>query len=368
MFAHRKFAPAALTLILFATSVQAQITLTPIDEKFTADLVRNLSVNVADADITVSTSDASTVQVQITVESSTRDKAMAYYEDQNFRVDLDDGTLRVHSRRDKPYTSSYDWRNSPSIDVEIDMPSNISSNIRTSDGDLVIDELTSGATIVTSDGDIEATRLEGASVSVKTSDGDISISTLSGETIAIQTSDGDIEADWLNGTSISVRSSDGDLWLGEVTGDLKIQTSDGEIMIDFIEGNLDARTSDGDIHIEELVSVNADVQTSDGNIVVDKATGDLALKTSDGDVELGLIDPENIDVTVSDGDAFLAVPKDLPAALNIKAKDVEIDPLFFPHFSGILSSSRVSGDLNGGGALIRVQLSDGDVVMKMLAL
>ncbi|MXW13400.1 MAG: DUF4097 domain-containing protein [Rhodothermaceae bacterium] len=362
MYVHPKFIPAALTLIMIATSVQAQITLTPIDEKYAADEVRDLMVSVADADVTVNTSDVSTVEVQVTVEGDDRDKAMDYYEKQNFSVTLDRGTLHVHSKRERTRRTLYVWRNSVNIHVAINMPSNISSNIRTSDGDLVIGELTAGATIVTSDGDIEAAWLEGASVSIKTSDGDISILAASGEKITIQTSDGDIEAGRLEGASISVRTSDGDLELGDVAGDLQIQTSDGDIMIDSINGKLDAKTSDGDLAIGEVISSNAEARTSDGEITIGKATGSLTLRTSDGDVALGLVNPENINVTISSGDAVLTMPQDLPATLNIRAKDVEMDSL--SNFSGDLNDSRVDADLNGGGALIRVHISDGDVVMR----
>ncbi len=362
MYIHPKFIPAALTFIMVATSVQAQITLTPIDEKYADDEVRDLVVSVVDADVTVNTSDVSTVEVQVTVEGSDRDRAMDYYERQNFSIKLDDGTLHVHSKREKSYGLSYGWRNSANIHVAINMPSNISSNIRTSDGDLVIDELTAGATIVTSDGDIEATWLEGASVSVKSSDGDISILAASGEKITIQTSDGDIEAGWLEGSSVSVRTSDGDLELGDVAGNLQIQTSDGDILIDSMDGKLDAKTSDGNLVIGEIVSSGAEVRTSDGEIKIGKATGSLTLRTSDGDVELGLIDPENVNVTISSGDALFVMAQDLPATLDIRAQDVEIDS--FLNFSGDLDDSRVDGDLNGGGALVRVHISDGDVVIR----
>lgn len=362
MYVLPKFIPSALTLIMVATSVQAQITFTPVGEKYAADEVRDLMVSVEDADVTVNTSDVSTVEVQVTVKGNDRDKAMDYYEQQNFSVKLDGETLHVHSKREKSYKKSYDWSNSADIHVAISMPTNITSNIRTSDGDLVIDELTAGATIVTSDGDIEATWLEGISISVKTSDGDISIGTAAGEEIAIQTSDGDIVADRLEGSSVSVKTSDGDLALGNVAGDLRIQTSDGDILIDSMDGELDAKTSDGDLIIGEIISSSAEARTSDGEIKVREATGSLTLRTSDGDVELGLIDPENINVTISSGDVLLSMPQDLPATLNIRAQNVRMNS--FSNFSGDLDDSRVDGDLNGGGALIQVHTSDGDVVLR----
>ncbi len=359
---HPKFIPAALIVMIFAAPVRSQVTLTPIDKKYAADDVRDLKVRTIDADITINTSDLSTIAVLVTVEGEDEDKAMDDYEEQNFGIQLESGTLHLYSEREKSYGTSYDWRNPTDIHVEISMPSNIPSNIQTSDGNLIIGELTAGATIRTSDGDIEADWLEGPMISVKTSDGDIRIGTASSEEITIQTSDGDIDADRLEGASVSVKTSDGDLVLGDVTGDFRIQTSDGDIMIDSVDGKLDARTSDGDLLIGEIVSSGSKARTSDGEIKIEKVTGYVTVSTSDGDVELGLIDPDDVNVTISSGDAFLRMPRGLSATLDIKAQDVSMRS--FSNFSGDREDSRIRGDLNGGGALIRVRTSDGDVALR----
>ena len=331
---------------MLTTPALAQVTLTPINQKFSAKEIRDLAVNVVDSDVTVNTSDAATITVQIIVKGKDRDEAMEYYEKQNFSVSLVDATLRVHSKREKPYGTPSNWRNSADIHVAISMPSDVPSSVRTSDGDLEINELTEGATI-------------------KTSDGNITVGTISGEKITIQTSDGDIEADQLDGSSVLVKTSDGDLTLGTLFGDsMRIQTSDGDIKINSATGDMDAKTSDGDLVIDEMISSSAEIRTSDGEIKIGKMTGSLTLRSGDGDVELGLIDPENISISISDGDALLTMPQNLSVTLDVSARDVEMDS--FSNFSGKLENSRVEGDLNGGGALIRVRTSDGDVVMRSM--
>ena len=337
---------AALSMMLLSIPALAQVTLTPIDKNFSARDIRDLAVNVADADVTVHTSDIAAVNVRITVKGNDRDKAMEYYEEQNFSVSLADATLRVSSEREKSYGTSSNWHNPASIYVTIRMPSDVFASIRTSDGDLEIGKLTEGAAI-------------------KTSDGDIAVQEIFGETITIQTSDGDIDAGRLDGSSVSVKTSDGDVTLKTLAGDsMRIQTSDGDIQINSVTGKVDAKTSDGDLVIGEMISSGAEVRTSDGEITIGKMTGSLTLRTGDGDVELGLIDPENINISISDGDALLTMPQNLSATLDISARDVEMDS--FSDFSGTLDNSKVKGDLNGGGSLIRVRTSDGDVVMRSM--
>ena len=107
-----------------------------------------------DADVTINTSYESTLHVQIIVDGKDLDQALEDFERQNYSVKLDQSTLRITSGRDRSYTSSSDWQNSTDIDVILTMPSNLPTILRTSDGDLDIEDLTSGAVIQTSDGNI----------------------------------------------------------------------------------------------------------------------------------------------------------------------------------------------------------------------
>ncbi len=335
-------------LLLIAAPVIAQDQFTPISEKFSSNQVDNLTLSVVDADVTVNTSDASSVTVDVTVDGRDRDKAMEYYEKQNFSVSLEGGTLHVVSKPDKNYRGPSNWRNAIGIHVMINMPTDVPSSIRTSDGDLAIEELTAGAQI-------------------RTSDGDIDIGQISGGEIAIRTSDGSIAADLLQGPSISIRTSDGDLMLGELIGNIvRAQTSDGDIVIETVSGEFEARTSDGDLHIGNMTSSRAKVQTSDGDVKVSNVTGSLTVISSDGDVVLELVDPGEISVYVGDGDVLVAIPADISTTLDVTASDGDVDMDSFSNFSGNIEDSRVTGDLNGGGPTISVRTSDGDAVMRSL--
>ncbi len=337
----------ALILSLAALPAQSQVTLTSISEEFSTSEISGLNVRVYDADVSVLTSDGSNVNVEVTVEGNTRRQAREYFEKQKISVNLKEDTLWVRSKRERPYGTSSDWRKSADIQVTIHIPTYIPTSIRTSDGNLEIEELTAG-------------------VSLRTSDGDIQIGSISGDEISIHTSDGDVDADYLSGsTSVSIRTSDGDLSFGALSGDqMNLRTSDGDIEIELVEGNFSAISSDGDLRISEMISSNAEVRTSDGDITIDEVNGSLALRNIDGDVELGIVNPESVQVSISDGDAILSMPNDLPATFDISARDVDMDS--FSDFSGEITNTKANGDLNGGGALIQVRTSDGEVVMERL--
>ncbi len=369
-------------LIFLTSSLHAQDALIPIDEKFWVKDVDDLSVNVMDADVSVNTKSGSTISVQVLLDDQNSDIAMRYFENQNFSVSLDKTTLVVATNPDQTHKVYYDWHHSPDINVIITMPPDIPVNLRTLDGNFEVNELIAGAKIRTSDGDIvlgsvsgdritiqtldgniEAQSLTSPFVSLRTSDGDISIETVSGESIAMQTLDGDIEAMSLKSPSISLKTSDGDLNLGILDGEsIELQTIDGDVFIELAVGRTNIRTSDGDVILGELLSSGSKMQMIDGDIRIDQVSGHVSLTTSDGDVFLGLIEPEDVAISVIDGDITLTMIEDLSVTLDISGSYVTMDEL--PQFSGKISDTKIEGDLNGGGTLIRARTSDGDVIVK----
>jgi len=340
------YVPTFLCMIVGTHTASAQDALIPIDEKYFAKDVEDLVVDLGDADVIINTSSESTLHVQVVVDGHDLDQAYEYFEKQNYSVNLDQLTLRIISDPDRSYGSSSSWRNSTDIEVIMTMPSDIPITLRISDGDLNIDDLTADALI-------------------QTSDGDISIGSITGDLIRIQTSDGDIDAELLNSSAITVKTSDGDLSLGTLMGDsIRLQSSDGDIMIDLATGNIEGKTSDGDFEIYELISAKSELRTSDGEINISQVTGNLTVSSGDGDIKLGLVNPDEVNVTVSDGDIQISLPFDLSATLDIYAEDVSMNS--YENFSGDRDNTRIDGDLNGGGSIIRVRTSDGDVQLKRI--
>jgi len=138
--------------------------------------------------------------------------------------------------------------------------------------------------LTTSDGNVSVDELEGV-LEVKSSDGDLKLGDVSGGVRAI-TSDGHIFIDKFVG-DLHLRSSDGDIRVGSVGGDLVAETSDGNIEVKDIKGDLEAKTSDGDIEVTFAESPEGACQlkTSDGNIrvrLVEDATVELDARTGDG--------------------------------------------------------------------------------------
>jgi hypothetical protein len=183
-------------------------------------------------------------------------------------VDL---TVRIPHR---PFTFSARGR---SLRVELEVPRQLRSDIRTGDGNIDIEGVTGETHLRTGDGRIEAESLEG-SLHAESGDGHVRVRGRL-DLLTLHTGDGSIEADVLPGSKMSsawrVESGDGSVTLRlppNFAADLDLHTGDGGISMDLpavsgVSGRhdkemtarlngggaaLSVRTGDGSIHIRPL--------------------------------------------------------------------------------------------------------------------
>jgi hypothetical protein len=179
--------------------------------------------------------------------------------------------------------TSTNWNNRIVVNLKIYVPKQTACNLRTSDGNIRLDGLSSNQVFKTSDGNIHVSNIKG-SVKGHTSDGNIVSEDIRGP-VDLKTSDGDISLEDIAG-NVSSSTSDGKMQATNIKGDLSLKTSDGHIQFSAVEGSVFAHTSDGSIK---------------GDII--KLHKELTLETGDG----------NIDVTIPDG---------LGLQLDIKAESI----------------------------------------------
>jgi DUF4097 and DUF4098 domain-containing protein YvlB len=222
----------------------------------------------------------------------------------NLRVDFDQqgNTVRVVERASRHYFNIFHYNNLD-LQFEVSVPKNFNLHLRTSGGNISVADLNGNAEGETSGGDLQLRNISG-SVRLNTSGGNIDAQDLKGECTCV-TSGGSIRAD-------------------AITGTLRFETSGGNIDIGGAEGKLVASTSGGDI----LAS----------------------LKSNQG-----------IDLSTSGGNVTVRIPKDTPAEINAETSggDVSCD---IP-FNGKIKNGKMNGTINGGGNLIRLGTSGGDILI-----
>ena len=183
------------------------------------------------------------------------------------RVELE---VRVHHS----VVFSFGNRN---IRVELQVPRDIASEIRTGDGRITVDGLHGETNLVTGDGRIEAQSLDGT-LEARTGDGRVRVQGRF-DALNVHTGDGSVEVEASQGSKMTsewtVRTGDGHVTLrlpADFSAELDVRTGDGHIQSDLpvtstgrlggdhtLRGRLNAggppltiRTNDGSITLERM--------------------------------------------------------------------------------------------------------------------
>jgi hypothetical protein len=228
-----------------------------------------LRLNVNDGSVTIRTWDRKEIEARVTTVRWKIPSEVQVVEHQSGdRVELE---VRMPHRM---FTLNFGQRSS--IQVELRVPREIRSDIRTGDGSIIAENLRGETRLSTGDGRIEATSLDGT-LDAQTGDGRIVIRGRF-DMLNLHTGDGSIEAEVNNGSRItsewSVRTGDGHVTLrlpATLSADLDVHTGDGHIQSDLpvtvsgsrseheLRGKLNAggpplivRTNDGSIRLERM--------------------------------------------------------------------------------------------------------------------
>jgi hypothetical protein len=207
----------------------------------------------------------------------------------------------------------------------ITVPSRYNVDLKTSGGNISVDDL---------EGDVRS----------KTSGGSLHFSKIKG-TVAGNTSSGNIELLKCVGTA-HTETSGGDMRINSVDGDVNAHTSGGSITIDSVKGRVIADTSGGSINVRKFMG-SIEAHTYGGNIkaqILKQPSTDCRLTTSGGSVVVSLVDDIAFDVDAETKGG--RVVTDFSVAIRVQ---------------GELKRSALQGKINGGGPLIVLRTSGGDI-------
>ncbi len=369
-----------LVLVCASAQVRSEVM---IDTSFDASEAESLIVSVLDADVAVLSGTEGDISVVVSISGKDLAKGREYFEQQNFDVRIDDNAIRISSdRQGRQFWNN--WRNTPDIDVRVQIPESFTVGVRTSDGSVSINRLQGDLHIKTLDGDIAVGSVDGYEVELRTSDGDIVVESVDGESVHAKTLDGGIVFGDVQATRVVLSTSDGDISLESVAGALQANTLDGSIAVGSVNGRtVELRTSDGDIAVESAdgESIHAktldgditfgDVQgarisssTSDGDISMNQVEGSVTVSALDGDITLALVSPGTVDARSTNGNVNILLSGKHAANLQLSGNAIDIESGL--EFSGRIQEKSANGQVNGGGDLIQARSIDGTVRLRAL--
>ena len=236
-----------------------------------------------------------------------------------------------------------DWKNSMSISFKIYVPEHVSTNLKTSGGGIMLDNLKGNETFTTSGGGLELNKLSGT-IHGRTSGGGIDVSN-SSDDIDLVTSGGGIIAKHCDG-NIKLRTSGGGLILENLKGTINAHTSGGVVEGRNIEGELVTGTSGGGIDLKEM-NCSLEAATSAGNLnaQMTQVGKYLRLSASSGDIDLELPLKQGLD-------------------LDLRGGSINQNPSNISGFTGEWNKNHIRGSVNGGGVPVDANASGGDIHVK----
>ncbi len=181
--------------------------------------------------------------------------------------------------------------------------------------------------------------------------------------VELKTSGGDVTVGDLQG-KVTARTSGGDIALGKIAGEIHAATSGGNVRL--AEGLAEVKlgTSGGDIRVGRAVGPT-DLDTSGGNIEIKSVENTLYASTSGGDVIAGIAGALKGDCKLSTSGGRVRVAVDKGASFDLDAStsggEVDAAGLTITIERGGSGKSRLAGKVNGGGPLLKLRSSGGDV-------
>ena len=182
----------------------------------------------------------------------------------------------------------------------------------------------------------------------------------------LKSDSGSIEvADDIEG-NMRARVSRGDIYFGRVIGSVTAETRAGDLVVARTTGDLSARSHFGDLRVGTVMG-RANLRADHGNIDVVNSSGGLKAESVMGDIKASMSRRVSADsqLKASAGDVWVDV--DPESALHIAATTRwgrVHSTLLFDANVGETKASKLRASLNGGGPLLSLQASGGDVKIK----
>jgi hypothetical protein len=171
----------------------------------------------------------------------------------------------------------------------------------------------------------------------------------------------DYEVTTPKGTDLEANSGSGDLRIADLGGSLKADTGSGSIEANGLSGRVALETGSGDIRAEMHSAPDVKAQTGSGSIRLQGVTGGLYAETGSGDIEIAGQPGANWKLETGSGSVTLDTGGKARFSLDATtgSGSVHSDPPISTH--GSLERHHITGDINGGGATVRVETGSGDI-------
>lgn len=180
--------------------------------------------------------------------------------------------------------------------------------------------------------------------------------------VEVITRGGRIQIDEIGGR-VGVQTGGGEIDVRRVIGPVDLRTSGGAILVEKVDSDVYAKTSGGRIEISD-VNGEIEAKTSGGRIEINDASGVVRAKTSGGSVFASFVDDPAGELETSGGSIEVLFPRDGCVDLNAKTSGGQVRVDHEMRFHQKPRKNHKVGEINGGGADLRLRTSGGAIKVR----
>jgi len=294
------------------------------------------------------------------------------------------------------------------VQIVVTVPYTFSVDINTGGGDIETADLAGRVTLVTQGGNIRTGRIgapgmqanagDQPAAKIETQGGHIFLADVAGDVDAytagghiqagiisgnakLRTGGGHVRASQIRGTA-RLETDGGNIAVGEAGGFVAVRTGGGQIDFGEVHGSVHAQTAGGGIRMM-YVTGPMEVETSGGSICLTRVANTVRADTGEGTIT-AWITPDAQDshkpvrlpgpsqLSSRTGDIVVFLPRDLALTVDATVENggpnrIEVDPALPLNIQAhAVGPSHAMGNLNGGGAVLRLHTAAGKIRLKYL--
>jgi DUF4097 and DUF4098 domain-containing protein YvlB len=210
-------------------------------------------------------------------------------------------------------------------------------------------------------GGIEVVEVQG-DLKISNGNGRVEIEKVTGD-VTVKNQFSKVEVGTVGG-NLTVEAANGMVSIGRVGKDLTVHHGFGQLKVGVVSGALNVTSSYGQVEVER-VDGSAQIKNSFGGVSLDECNGPLKVEVRGGnlDVKAGKIGGDyNLEVEL--GNIMLELPSKAGFAIDASTSLGKIYSDFEFNLQREIASESGSGNVNGGGPLVKVRSSKGNINIK----
>jgi hypothetical protein len=160
---------------------------------------------------------------------------------------------------------------------------------------------------------------------------------------------------------VEARSGSGTLRLANISGAVEASAGSGSIHGEGIAGAFTAQTGSGSVTLEQSAPGDVAISTGSGSSHVSGVEGALRVRSGSGSVSVEGAQEGTWDLQAGSGSVEIRLPADAAFELDAKAGSGGVHTDHPVTVRGEAERNRLSGDVRGGGPLLRVRTGSGGI-------